>query len=122
MIKRTVWTPYLPDPSDRHESPLRPTKAYRGIYVFQRDPWDTEVKYIEPGAEADYLLEWFELETVLKVLFKYPEEVINTIMDRLWGFNEIFFDSRDPHRIILDPKVALETWPALLVAGNVESK
>jgi hypothetical protein len=66
-----------------------------GNYRLHREPLDTEVTWEEPTGET-YQLEFFECEMALRRVLHIEEDLVNTILDRLWNFHHVQFSTEDP--------------------------
>jgi len=75
----------LPHPSDTSDVVRKPHLRQTGIYIFRREPFDTEMKWIEPNGDS-YILAWFDAEFMMKVLLQMDEEFLRRVTDMLWDF------------------------------------
>jgi hypothetical protein len=62
-----------------------PHERHEGVYIFRREPFDTEMKWIEPNGDS-YILAWFEAERLMKCLLQMEEEFLRRVTDMLWNF------------------------------------
>jgi len=81
----------------------KPTALIQGVYKFRREPFDTEIEMEEPlgpmgvgrdGKGDNYLFEFFELESFLRIRFKMPETTRGRLLDMLWNFNFVCWDTK----------------------------
>jgi hypothetical protein len=56
-----------------------------GVYIFRREPFDIEMKWIEPNGDS-YILAWLEAESLMKLLLEMEEEFLRRVTDMLWNF------------------------------------
>jgi hypothetical protein len=104
----------MPDPRDTSGAPRLPYAKKLGIYFLTREPYDTEVLLTEPKEPGEdtadsYLLEYFEVVKFLKnILWLQPEDT-RRILDHLWSFYRVAFDSRTGRSVILRT-VDVEGW------------
>ena len=82
---RDILGPFLPDPRDKSDAPLRPHHREPGIYRFTKGPHDDVVLIEEPSGDT-YELVFFEFERYLKRVLKLADDVQIQITDRLWNF------------------------------------
>lgn len=81
----------MPDPKAEVLG-MRPSKRYEGVYFFIREPFDDQVKVIEPGGDASYILPYFPFEVYLRRILKCPD--VQRVTDYLWSFHRMAYDTR----------------------------
>lgn len=75
----------LPHPQDVDSSMRKPHVRHDGVYIFRRDPFDIEMKWIEPNGDS-YILPWIEAESLMKLLLHMGDEFLRRVTDMLWNF------------------------------------
>jgi hypothetical protein len=108
------WASVLPDPHDTSGSARKPFEKKAGIYFLSRERYDTEILITEPKEEGEsqaptYLLEYFELVRFMKNIIQLRPEDTRRILDHLWNFYRVAFDSTTGRSVVLRT-VDLEGW------------
>jgi len=87
----------------------RPHQRHEGVYLFKRAAHDTTIDMYEPptadGFVESYVLEHFDAELLLAIVLKLTEQEIIDLMDRLYNFRAVTFNTRT--RAIV---VRRDTW------------
>lgn len=82
---KDILGPFLPDPRDKSDAPLRPTKRDPGVYRFTKGPHEDVVHIEEPSGNT-YELVFFDFEKYLKRVLKLSDDTQIQVTDRLWNF------------------------------------
>ena len=90
MCTPTSWLSYI-DPNEDLGG-IRPTTVKKGIYRFKRDPYDSDIVIVDPEGNS-YIFGYFEFERILKSLFKLNEDALNRLVDMVWDFYSVVFNS-----------------------------
>ncbi len=77
--------------ADRYYRGLRPHTKQDGVYVLSREPFSTEVRFREPSGDS-YLLPYFTLRQILRVVLKMEDDASSCLLDRLWNFGTIAYE------------------------------
>lgn len=78
----------MPHPDDLSVAIRRPNERQEGVYIFSREPFDTEMHWIEPNGDS-YLLAWSDGKTLMKSVLEAPEMLVEEISDCLWNFYSV---------------------------------
>lgn len=87
----------MPHPDDVSAVVRWPHKRHSGIYIFVREPFDTEMHWTEPstvpGVEGDtYLLTWEDSKRIMRNVLEAPEMFVEELCDCLWNFYHLAVD------------------------------
>jgi len=99
MIGRRTARPVAAFIDPKAKSPgRRPHRKVEGTYLFKRAAYDTTVEMYEPptpdGFVESYVLEHFDAEHLLKTVLGLSEQEIIDLMDRLYNFRAVTFNTR----------------------------
>ncbi len=78
----------MPHPDDVSVVVRWPNKRQEGIYVFLREPFDTEMHWTEPSGDT-YLLTWADSKRLMRNLLEANEMFVEELCDALWNFYHV---------------------------------
>lgn len=78
----------MPHPDDISVAIRKPFERQAGIYLFVREPYDTEIHWQEPRGDT-YLLTWEDSKMLMRNLLEARETFVEELMDCLFNFYHV---------------------------------
>ncbi len=78
----------MPHLDDFEESTRKPYERQAGVYLFVREPYDTEMHWTEPQGDT-YLLSWEEGKRLMRILLEASDEFVERVCDSLFNFYHV---------------------------------